>query len=166
MDTPIARTRTYPTSNNLSDSVRTQMIDLLNQELANTADLHSQLKQAHWNVTGMHFYPLHLLFDKLAEEVEDYVDDLAERVTALGGVALGTVRMAAESSQLTEFPTDLGDGQSFVEAAAHRVAAVANSTRQGIDTATDAGDAVTADLLTEIARGLDKSLYFLEAHLR
>jgi len=158
-------TRTYPTSVDLDVAVRGQMIGLLNQQLADSFDLYSQAKQAHWNVKGMHFIALHKLFDEVAEAVLETVDMLAERVTALGADAQGTVRMAAHSSSLPEFPSDLQGGEAFVEALANRLAAYANSTRRAADAASQAGDQATNDLFIEIVREMDKLLYFLEAHL-
>ena len=69
------------------------MVSLLNQQLADTFDLYSQVKQAHWNVKGPQFIALHELFDRLAGELQAHVDLIAERATALGGKALGTVRI-------------------------------------------------------------------------
>lgn len=84
--------KTFATRIDLSPEVRNQMIALLNQQLADTFDLYSQTKHAHWNVKGAQFYPLHELFDKPAAELEGYVDMIAERATALGGLALGICR--------------------------------------------------------------------------
>ncbi|OUC05947.1 recombinase RmuC, partial [Litorilinea aerophila] len=84
----------HETSVEMSQELRAQMISLCNQQLANTSDLYSQTKQAHWNVKGMQFEQLHVLFDKMAESIQPYIDMIAERATALGGTALGTVRMA------------------------------------------------------------------------
>lgn len=156
----------FPTRIDLSPEVREPMIALLNQQVADTFDLYSQTKQAHWNVKGAHFYPLHELFDKLAEELEGYVDLIAERATALGGLAQGTVRLSAAHSRLSEFPTELTNGLSTVEALAERYAALAAYTRRAIESADDQGDADTADVFTEVSRGLDKALWFLEAHLQ
>jgi starvation-inducible DNA-binding protein len=156
----------HSTSVRLADETRTQMINLLNQNLADMFDLYSQTKQAHWNVKGMNFMQLHELFDQLAASVLPFVDELAERVTALGGVALGTTRLAANSTRLTNMPTDLVDGHDFVTALVDRFAVVTNNSREAIDTASNAGDEATADLFTEITRVLDKDLYFLEAHLQ
>lgn len=150
----------------LAAETRKVMIALLNQQLADSFDLYSQTKQAHWNVKGAHFHQLHELFDKLAEPVEEYVDLIAERVTALGGIALRTVRMSSAASRLPEYPVDVLDSRPTVEALAARYASLAASTRGAITTATDKGDLDTADLFTEISRGLDKSLWFLEAHLQ
>ena len=149
----------------ISPKLRASMIALLNQQLADTLDLNTQVKQAHWNVTGPHFIALHELFDKLAEELEEPVDDIAERITALAGVAHGTARMASKASRLKEFPDGRIDGMHAVAALADRYAALAKSTRKAIDTADAAGDADSADLLTGISRELDKALWFLEAHL-
>src|SRR5262245_1690971 len=97
----------FPTRNDLAPTVREQAVQLLNQHLADTTDLYSQTKQAHWNVKGLHFYQLHLLFDTLAEAVEEYIDLIAERTAALGGTALGTVRQSAGRTRLPEYQVDV-----------------------------------------------------------
>jgi starvation-inducible DNA-binding protein len=162
----MSKAKSFPTRIDLSQPVRDKAVHLLNQHLADTFDLFSQIKQAHWNVKGPNFYQLHLLFDTLAEEVEDYVDLIAERVTTLAGIALGTARLAATGSRLPEYPLDVADGRQHLEALSNRVAALAASSRGAINAANDFGDADTADLFTEVSRGLDKSLWFLEAHLQ
>lgn len=156
----------FKTRVGIREAVRVPMIALLNQQLADTIDLYSQTKQAHWNVKGAAFYQTHLLFDELAEGIEGYVDLIAERATALGGTAQGTARMASTASRLTEFPGDCADAPASIDALASRFAAVGASTRMGVEAATRSGDACTADLLTQVARGLDASLWFLEAHLQ
>ena len=162
----MASAQTFASQIDLPAAVREKMIALLNQQLADTFDLFSQIKQAHWNVKGPQFIALHELFDKLAEDVEEAVDTIAERATALGGTALGTARMAAQSSRLPEYPSDAFPGPKAITALAERFAALAKSTREGIDTAAGAGDADTADVFTEVLRSLDKNLWFLEAHLQ
>jgi starvation-inducible DNA-binding protein len=156
----------FKTSNDIEPEVREQMIGLLNEHLACTFDLLSQTKQAHWNVKGSHFISLHKMFDEFAEGLERYVDELAERATALGGYAKGTVRMSAEASQLDEYPTDIVKDVDHVKALSARYAALAKMIREAIDTSDEAGDADTADLLTDFSRDLDKWLWFLEAHLQ
>jgi starvation-inducible DNA-binding protein len=155
----------FATRNDLIREVRTEMVSLLNQQLADTFDLYSQVKQAHWNLKGPQFVALHELFDRLAEELQAYVDLIAERATALGGKALGTVRMSAANSRLPECDLDVKDSLPTVEPVADRYATLTARTRRGIDNAVSHGDAATADLLTEVSRGLDKALWFLEAHL-
>lgn len=158
--------RMYCTRNDLPQETRERTIGLLNQQLADTTDRYTQTKQAHWNVHGPKFFQLHELFDELAEAVQGYVDLIAERATALGGEAAGTVRMAAENSRLPEYPTDLKRGLQHVEALVERYANYAATIRSGIAESADAGDADTSDLLTELSRGVDKHLWFLEAHLQ
>lgn len=160
------KVRTFDTRNDLPHQVRATMVTLLNQQLADTFDLYSQIKQAHWNVKGMHFMQLHLLFDELAGDVLEYVDMLAERATALGGTALGTARLAAANSHLPEFPLDLNTDKQFVALMAERFANYAATTRAAIDNAAEHGDQSTSDLFTEISRAIDKQLWFLEAHLQ
>jgi starvation-inducible DNA-binding protein len=165
-DRPSELHRSFETAVDLSAATRVAMIGLLNQELADTSDLYSQTKQAHWNVKGIHFYQLHLLFDQLAEKRQGEADELAERATELGGYALGTVRMAAASSRLPEIPTSIDAGVDYVQALVERYGIHANTMRDAIDKADEAGDKDTADLFTEISRELDKDLWFLQAHLQ
>lgn len=162
----MAKPRLFSTRIDVKSEVREKIIALLNQQLADTFDLFSQTKQAHWNIKGLQFFPLHELFDKLAEEVEDHVDSIAERATSLGGAALGTARMAAAASHLPEYPTDATTCTQHLEALTARYAALAATTRSAIDTASQLGEADTADLFTEISRGLDKALWFLESHIQ
>lgn len=162
----MATAQLFDTRIDLSADSREKMINLLNQQLADTFDLFGQAKQAHWNVKGPQFYQLHELFDELAEQLQKYTDMIAERATALGGTAHGTVRMAADASRLAEYPLDPGGSMQHVEALAERFAALCASTRAAIKAAEDEDDVTTADLFTELSRGLDKSLWFLEAHLQ
>jgi starvation-inducible DNA-binding protein len=155
----------YPTRIDLAVEIRTEVAKLLNQTLAATLDLKTQVKQAHWNVKGMNFIQLHELFDEMATELEGYIDLVAERVTTLAGTAMGTARIAAANSILPEYPLDAVDGIEHVTALAERYAIYAKHLREAIAATADLGDADTSDLYTEISRDIDKSLWFLEAHL-
>ncbi len=156
----------FKTSIDIEPENRKFVIELLNQHLANTSDLYSQVKQAHWNVKGPDFFQLHELFDTLAAELFPFIDVIAERVTALGGMAMGTARMAAANSRLEEFPVEARDGQQHVKALVERYAVYTAAVRQAIDDADDHEDKSSADLFTEISRTADKQLWFLEAHLQ
>jgi len=155
-----------PTRNDLPRTTRAKITDLLNQTLADLADLASQLRQAHWNVRGRHFYSLHKLFDDLTGTIEEELDPTAERITALGGLAHGSVRRAAAATSLPELPLQTEDDLGFVTALADRFALVGRQVRAAIEVADRLGDADTADLLTGLSRELDKGLWLLEAHLR
>ena len=156
----------YETENDLPKAARTELNALINQRLADVIDLQMQLKQAHWNVKGPHFIGLHELFDQIAEGVETYVDMVAERIVQLGGIAEGTVRTAAARSRLEEYPLAIGDGAAHVEAVAKALSTFGREARVTIDEADTLEDADTADLFTEISRGIDKWLWFVEAHLQ
>jgi starvation-inducible DNA-binding protein len=159
-----AAARLFPTKNDLPAGARTQLADLFNQRLADCIDLQTQCKQAHWNVKGPSFIALHKLFDDINEDIEEYVDLLAERVVQLGGVAEGTARVAADRSGLQEYPLQISAGAAHVDALSSALAAFGRLTRAGIEQADQLGDAAGADILTEITRGLDKWLWFVEAH--
>ena len=158
--------RTFTTRIDIPEEAREQLIELLNARLADTFDLYSQVKQAHWNVKGSDFIQLHELYDLVAADVIEYVDTIAERATALGGLALGTARMAAKASTLDEYPLDAVDGMDTVAIVADRLAAYGALAREGIDKATELEDMDTADLFTDVSRTIDKHLWFVEAHLQ
>jgi starvation-inducible DNA-binding protein len=159
-----AATPQFKTENDISVGRRSQLNVLLNKRLASAVDLQTQVKQAHWNVKGPNFIGLHELFDKINESVESYVDSIAERVVQLGGVAEGTARMAVGRSQLAEYPLDIADGLAHVAALSHALATFGQEVRSSINAANELQDADTADLFTEISRGTDKWLWFVEAH--
>jgi starvation-inducible DNA-binding protein len=158
--------RSFDTRIDIAATTRTEMVGLLNARLADAVDLFTQAKQAHWNVKGSDFIQLHELFDVLANDVLGYIDLIAERATALGGEALGTVRMSASESSLVEFPDDAYDGMDAVDALADRYASFGRALRQAAEAADAAGDMDTNDLFIEVSRGVDKSLWLLEAHLQ
>lgn len=162
----VSRPPAFTTRIDLPAARRVPLVAMLNARLADALDLYSQTKQAHWNVKGPEFYQLHLLFDTLAETIEEHADTLAERATALGGTAEGTVRMAAEASSLPAYPAATVEGLALVAALADRYAAYGAALRGSIHDAEEHEDPGTADVFTELSRDADQALYFLEAHLQ
>jgi starvation-inducible DNA-binding protein len=156
--------RLYPTKNDLPEAARREAIELLNQRLADCIDLQTQCKQAHWNVKGPTFIALHKLFDEIYEDVADYVDLIAERVVQLGGIAEGTAAVVAERSALIDYPLALSTGAEHVAALSDALAGFGRTARVGIEEMNELEDADSADILTEISRGVDKWLWFVEAH--
>jgi starvation-inducible DNA-binding protein len=154
----------YPTKNSLAEDVRREVVPLLNQRLADCVDLQTQCKQAHWNVKGPSFIGLHELFDDIYEAVGEYVDLIAERVVQLGGIAEGTARIAAERSTLLDYPLTLRTGAEHVAALSDALAGFGRAARVGIEEMNSLEDSDSADLLTEVSRGVDKWLWFVEAH--
>ena len=158
------RTKLHKTQNSLPEAIRVKSIDLLNQNLAAVLDLGLQTKQAHWNVKGPHFIGLHELFDDVAEEIEEFTDDIAERAVQLGGTALGTIQAISKNSSLAPYPLELTSGMGHVRALSAALAKFGASARDAIDAASKFGDADTADLLTGVSRGIDKLTWMVEAH--
>jgi len=156
----------HSTKIDLPKGKREKVIAILNQRLSDAADLRSQAKQAHWNVKGMNFIALHELFDRVATELDVHVDDIAERITTLGGTAMGTIRVAAQTSSLAEYPLEITDGAAHVDALSTALADFGKKVRADIDKTDELGDADTADLFTGISRAIDKQLWFVEAHLQ
>ena len=154
----------YETHNDLPKEARQRVIELMNSRLADAIDLKTQTKQAHWNVKGPSFIALHELFDQIASSVDEYGDLIAERVVQLGGRAAGTARIVAQRSSLEEYPGEISEGSEHVEALSNALARFGKECRQAIDSSGELGDADAADIFTEISRGIDKYLWFVEAH--
>lgn len=156
----------HETKNGIPEKKRVDLANMLSPILAALSDLYNQSKNAHWNVKGMQFIALHELFDEIAEEIEDLVDTVAERITALGGTAYGTVQFVAKNTPLTPYPTDIFSGKEHLVALSHRIAQAGEIVRQGINYSGEQNDLATQDVLIEVERTLDKKLWFLEAHLQ
>jgi starvation-inducible DNA-binding protein len=154
----------YPTKNDLPQVSRIEIVQLLNQRLADCIDLKTQCKQAHWNVKGPSFIALHKLFDEINDSVESYADLLAERVVQLGGIAQGTARSVAGRTSLMDYPSALSTGGEHVAALSDVLAQFGRTARIGIEEMNALEDAGSADILTEISRGVDQWLWFVEAH--
>ncbi|GIX03467.1 MAG: DNA starvation/stationary phase protection protein [Planctomycetaceae bacterium] len=154
-----------PTALDLPLATRTAVIDLLQPCLANLISLQAVLKQAHWNVRGPQFISLHELFDQLASQLAEPIDDVAERIVTLGGITRGTLRSVVQLNTLPDYPEATTDGLEIVRQLVRQVAHVAAAVRKGVEQTTAQGDADTADLLTGLSRELDKMLWFLEAHV-
>ncbi len=149
----------------MAAGARARVVRILDRHLADAFDLRSQVKQEHWNVTGSDFWQLHSL-RRGRRAAAERVDEVAERVTALGGYADGAVRMAAAVSALPEFPPAITDSMDYVRAVADRLGAFTNATRRAIGETDRLGDQGTSDLFIEVTRCADRYLAVLEAHLQ
>ena len=155
----------HKTRLDIPDNTRKAMIALLNARLVDAIDLRLAVKQAHWNVKGSNFIALHLLFDDIQGRIDGFVDDIAERATALGGMAGGTSKVVAATTTLEPYPTDISAEKEHLKAVADRLAAFAKQARAAIDAADEANEKDTADLFTGISRAIDKDLWLVESHL-
>ena len=152
------------THNTLPELAREQSVVVLNRHLSAAIDLQSQVKQAHWNVRGPTFIAVHELFDRVASLAGDYADMIAERAAALGGASEGTVQVAAAQSFLVPYPLRIADERQHIFAVASALAAFGQSTREAIGLSNAFGDPATSDLFTEITRGIDLQLWYVESH--
>jgi starvation-inducible DNA-binding protein len=143
-----------------------QIIGILQQRLADAIDVMLQTKQAHWNVKGLNFYSLHLLFDQVHDEIEEGVDLLAERITQLGGIAEGVGKSVIQRSKMPEYPLSAATGIEHVLALSNTLSAYAETIRKGIQECDNLDDLTSADIFTEISRVADKSLWMVEAHVQ
>lgn len=154
----------WETKNSITTLVRAQTVELLQIKLAESLDLYGRIKNAHWNVKGPHFIALHKLLDEIAAECSEFSDLIAERITQLGGTAQGSLQQAAQNTTLPLHElAAVNGGQDYVDSVSHALAAFSDSTRNAV-LKIDHCDPVTADILTGITRGVDKNLWFVEAH--
>ncbi len=163
--TQVVRPLLWNTHHDQPEDRRVAVVALLNAQLADVIDLGLQAKQAHWNVKGPQFAALHALFDDVRETLDGFADELAERAVVLGGVAQGTLQVLAKDSRLAAYPLEALDGAEHVWALVAALARVTQTSREAIRAAEKTGDAVTVDVFTEVARGLDALLWKVEAHV-
>jgi starvation-inducible DNA-binding protein len=156
----------HTTRNDLPEKARRRIAELLSARLADAIDLKLQVKHAHWNVKGPQFIALHGLFDQLASDLDSPADDMAERITALGGTPDGTLAGIARHTSLDAYPAELNAGSEHLEALENAFAGFGKRVRKAIGEADKLGDEGTADLFTGISRQADKQLWLLEAHLQ
>ena len=154
----------YRIANTLPEQIRSRSVDLLNRHLAAAIDLHAQAKQAHWNVRGPTFIAIHELWDKVADAVEEYSDKIAERAGTLGGTAEGTVQTATERSFLEPYQLGVADAEAHIGTVTAVLASFGESVRNAIGESDEFGDLDTADVFTEVSRGIDQQLWLVESH--
>lgn len=154
----------FDTRNDLPADIRTRMVDLLNAGLDDAIDPGAPTEHGRRNAKGLNFIALHELFDRIAGNAEDQIDTIAERVTALGGLARGTISVAGAGS-LRPYPTTIIDGVQHVEALSAALSDFGAKVRAGIAQSDERGDTDTTDLFTGVSRASDKNLWCLEAHL-
>ncbi len=149
-------------NNALPEEQQAKLLELLNRRLADAIDLQLQSRQAYWNVKGPNFLSLRELFDQVAEGVEEYANLLAERIVQLGGRAEGTVRAVAGRSALDGYHLASANGSGHIDALSTTLTEFGRHTRYASEQATLLQDADTAAIFTEIGRGIDKWLWFVE----
>ena len=148
--------------NNALPEEQAKLIELLNRRLADAIDLQLQSRQAYWNVKGPHFMALRELFDKVAEGVEEYANLIGERIVQLGGTAEGSAHAVAGRSSLDGYSLATAVGNGPGDALSTTLTDFGRHARYASAQASELKDADSAAIFTEIARGIDKWLWFVE----
>jgi starvation-inducible DNA-binding protein len=147
----------------LSEQQRRTSINVLNGAIASASILLIKIKKFHWDVVGPQFMTLHKLFDEHYETVAAYVDEIAERTRMLGGVPLGTAAGFLESSIVKEHPGEVANATHAVTTLLCDHELIVVALRAGIRLCTE--DAGTADFLTKLLQGHEKSAWMLRSFL-
>ncbi|MCX8073383.1 MAG: DNA starvation/stationary phase protection protein [Candidatus Binatia bacterium] len=148
----------------LSDAQREAVCKILSALLADEFVLYTKARNYHWNVVGPQFHDLHKLFEEEYEELDDIVDEVAERIRALGGVAPGTLEEFRKATRLREEPGKVPPARDMVRQLAEDHEAIIRQLRQDIPTTQDQhGDAGTADFLTGLMERHEKRAWMLRA---
>jgi len=150
----------------LDETVRLQMVEMLNQILADTITMRDLYKKSHWQVSGPTFYQLHLLFDKHFEEQSGLVDVLAERIQTLGGVSVAMAADVAEMTKLERPPRGREEVPVQISRLLEAHHAVIVEAREGARKAANAGDDGTNDaLVSQVVRTNELQVWFLSEHV-
>ena len=150
----------------LPDDARRESCELLNEILADSMVLYSMYKKHHWLVAGPTFYQLHLLFDKHAEEQNEIIDVVAERVQSLGGIAVGDPRHAAELTTIPRPPDGAEEVGVMIDRtlAAHET--VIKKVRAGIKATEESEDWSSNDILmSDVLRRNELQVWFIAEHV-
>jgi starvation-inducible DNA-binding protein len=150
----------------LPDKARAASCRLLNEILSDTMVLYNLYKKHHWLVAGPTFYQLHLLFDKHAEEQNELVDLLAERVQSLGGIAVGDPRHAAELTTIERPPDGAEEVAVMIDRTLRAHETILEKVRAGIKTTEESEDWGTNDvLMSDVLRRHELQVWFLAEHV-
>ena len=139
--------------------------EILNKLLADHNVLYTKARNAHWNVVGPDFHAQHLFFETIYDALAETIDEIAERVRAIGHYAVGSLKEFLELTQLSEEKPAKNDSQSYIKALLNDFESVIISIRRNIETVEKHGDAGTEDFLVGIMEAHEKTAWMLRAHL-
>ncbi|AZI66473.1 DNA starvation/stationary phase protection protein [Kaistella daneshvariae] len=145
----------------------TEVHKILNKVLANGNMIYIKLRKFHWNLSGDNFMELHLLFEDQYDAVAEAVDEVAERISTLGGVAIGTTSEFADLSDLNETPGKVPDTQGMLKELVADHETIVKGLRENIDKCEeDYKDAGTADFLTALMQAHEKMAWKLRKYFK
>lgn len=140
--------------------------EILNKLLADENVLYTKVRNAHWNIEGPDFHAQHLFFETIYDALAETIDEIAERVRAIGHFAAGSLKEFLELTQLSEDKPAKNDSQSYIKALLNDFESVIISIREDIDKVEKHGDAGTEDFLVGILESHEKTAWMLRSHLR
>ena len=150
----------------LKDNARTNSVAILNQILADTMTLRDLYKKHHWQMSGVTFYPLHLLLDKHYEAQAELVVMIAERIMALGGISVAMAPDVAEMTKIPRPPKGREDVPSQLARLLEAHEIILKQAHEGAESADEAGDDGTNDMLvSNIIRTNEPQVWFVAEHL-
>lgn len=138
--------------------------DLLNKQIANWSLLYVKFHNYHWYVKGNQFFTLHTKFEELYNEAGQHVDELAERLLAIGGAPIATMKAFLEHSTLKE-ASCMESSAQMVETIIEDFSIMIGELKEGMNTAQEADDETTSDILLAIHTGLEKHRWMLQSYL-
>lgn len=148
----------------IANKNRSEVISLLNGVLADAHVLYIKTRNFHWNVTGPNFIALHKLFDDQYVQLQNAIDEIAERVRALDGIALGSMEEFLKEASLKEVPGDFLDASKMLAKLVKDHEAVIVKLRKGINLCEEYEDMGTSDFLTGLMQDHEKMAWMLRAH--
>lgn len=155
-----------PIANSLPESARLATAKALNQLLADSLVLRDLYKKHHWQVSGPTFHQLHLLYDKHFEQQNELIDALAERVQAMGGVAVAMANHVTEDTQIPAAPRDREHPRAQIERLLEAHQIMLKFAHEQAAKAGERGDDGTNDFLAgEFVRSHEMQVWFLQEHL-
>lgn len=136
----------------------------LNQQVANWIVAYTKLHNFHWYVKGPNFFSLHEKFEELYNEASQYVDDLAERILAIGGNPVGTLKESLEISIVDEAGKNYS-AEQMVEAFSNDLTHISEQLVKSIEVAGEAGDDVSEDMFIGMKNSVDKHNWMFKSYL-
>jgi starvation-inducible DNA-binding protein len=147
----------------IPDDHRRRVADILNRLLADEYVLYTKTRNYHWNVVGPRFNDLHKFFETLYEALNGVIDDVAERIRALGEPAVATLSEFVKLARLKEQPGEYPDADAMLSALLADYEAVIRQLRGDIDACTQHQDVGTSDFLTGLMEQHEKTAWMLRS---
>lgn len=151
--------------NPIDEKAKAAVVKTLMPIIYNSLELRNQVKLAHWNLVDPNFISIHRLLDELTETLDEGIDGIAERVRQLGGFLDSSTETIAKQSSLAAFPSGKVSAHTVADEVSQKLALAVKDLHEAIDSSDEAGDAITADLLTNVSGKLEVHIWFFESSL-